>query len=69
MPKKYPRTEAAPATLKECIEYFSDPNVALAYMVAIRWPDGEVACPTIREVPKQFAPGESEPMPNNRIHR
>lgn len=46
MPKKSPRTEAVPSTLKECIEYFADPNVALAYMVAIRWPDGEIACPT-----------------------
>jgi len=46
MPKKSPRIESAPATLKECIEYFSDPNRALAYVVAMRWPDGEIACPT-----------------------
>lgn len=46
MPKKNPRSEAAPATLQEVIEYFADPNRALAYMVAMRWPDGEISCPT-----------------------
>ena len=45
MPKKAPRSEAVPATLAEAIEYFADPDVALAYMVTMRWPDGEIACP------------------------
>lgn len=45
MPKKAPRTEAAPSTLAECIEYFSDPDICLAYMVTMRWPDGEIKCP------------------------
>jgi transposase-like protein len=46
MPKKNPRSEAAPANLQEAIRYFADPDIALAYMMTIRWPDGEVSCPT-----------------------
>lgn len=46
MPKKSPRTEAVPSTLLEAIRYFADPDVALAFMVSLRWPDGEVTCPT-----------------------
>lgn len=46
MPKKNPRSEAAPATLQEAIEYFSDDATTLAYMVAMRWPDGDIQCPT-----------------------
>jgi transposase-like protein len=33
-------------TLLEAIRYFSDPDVCLAYLVAQRWPDGKVTCPT-----------------------
>lgn len=46
MPKKSPRTEAVPSTLLEAVRYFADPDLALAFMVTLRWPDGEVACPT-----------------------
>ena len=45
MPKKNPRTEGVPNTLTEAIEYFSDPAVTLAFMMTVRWPDGEIACP------------------------
>lgn len=45
MPKKNPRTESEPKTLQEAILYFSDPDRALAYVVARRWPNG-VSCPT-----------------------
>lgn len=33
-----------PKTLQQAIVYFSDPDVALGCMVAIRWPDG-ITCP------------------------
>lgn len=36
----------APATLLEAIQYFSDPQVCLDFMVGLRWPDGVVVCPT-----------------------
>lgn len=38
-----PKTE--PTTLVDAIRMFADPDVALEYMVALRWPNG-VACPT-----------------------
>ena len=34
-----------PDTLLEAIRYFGDPDRCLAFLVAMRWPDG-VACPT-----------------------
>ena len=34
-----------PTTLLEVIRYFSDPDVCLAFMVQMRWPDGVVTCP------------------------
>ncbi len=37
---------ATPKTLQEAIRYFSDPDTCLAFMVALRWPDGNVKCPT-----------------------
>jgi len=46
MPKKNPRTEAVPSTLQEAAVYFAQPDVALMYFVALRWPDGEITCPT-----------------------
>jgi transposase-like protein len=36
----------APRTLQEAIQYFSDPDVCLAFMVEQRWPDGRVICPS-----------------------
>jgi transposase-like protein len=36
---------ASPTTLIDAIRFFSDPDVCLNFMVAIRWPDG-VICPT-----------------------
>src|SRR5437879_6465180 len=36
----------APATLVEATRYFADPDVCLSFMVALRWPDGNVKCPT-----------------------
>jgi transposase-like protein len=37
---------AAPKTLQEAIVHFADPKNCLAYLVAKRWPDGIVKCPT-----------------------
>jgi transposase-like protein len=37
---------APPETLIEAVRYFADQDRALAFMVAIRWPDGNVECPT-----------------------
>jgi len=36
----------APQTLQAAIEFFSDPDRCHAYMVSMRWPDGNVICPT-----------------------
>jgi transposase-like protein len=33
-------------TLQQAILYFSDPMKCVRYMVALRWPDGIVVCPT-----------------------
>lgn len=37
------RNASTPATLQKAIEYFSNPDHAFEYMVAMRWPDG-VTC-------------------------
>jgi transposase-like protein len=39
------KTQQDPKTLVEAINYFSNPDRALAFMTAIRWPDGTVTCP------------------------
>jgi len=39
------KSESDPSTLQQAIQFFSNPDRALAYFVARRWPDG-VACPT-----------------------
>jgi transposase-like protein len=36
----------SPKTLQEAILYFSDADHCLQYMVAKRWPNGKVVCPT-----------------------
>ncbi len=33
-------------TLLEAVRYFSDPDRCLEYLIAQRWPDGKVTCPT-----------------------
>ncbi len=39
------KTPTAPATLVGAVRYFTDPDVCLSFMVALRWPDGNVTCP------------------------
>lgn len=34
-----------PQTLKEAIEYFSDPDMCFEYVVNLRWQNGAVTCP------------------------
>src|ERR1700734_330266 len=36
----------SPKTLQDAILHFSNPDNCIAYMVAMRWPDGVVVCPT-----------------------
>jgi transposase-like protein len=38
------KTIAAPTTLAGAIRYFTDPDVSLAFLAGLRWPDG-VTCP------------------------
>src|ERR1044071_9345776 len=33
-------------TLQQAVKYFSDPDNCQNYMIAVRWPDGKVTCPT-----------------------
>jgi transposase-like protein len=37
-------TNSTPETLLQAIQHFSDPDVALAFMIGLRWPNG-VTCP------------------------
>ena len=43
----------APQTLAEAIRHFADPDVALAFMVKLRWPAG-VACPHCGDMAVSF---------------
>lgn len=43
-----------PETLKDAIQYFADPDNALNFMVAIRWPDGKVTCPCCQSADTVF---------------
>jgi transposase-like protein len=35
-----------PKTLQQAIQYFTDPENCREFMVAMRWPDGKITCPT-----------------------
>src|ERR1700741_3993200 len=35
----------APQTLLQAVQYFAAPDVALAFVAALRWPDGLPTCP------------------------
>jgi transposase-like protein len=34
-----------PKTLLQAVQYFADPKVCFATMLAVKWPDGTIACP------------------------
>src|SRR2546430_1261311 len=38
------KTKHLPNSLTEAVRYFADPDVALTFLAALRWPDG-VTCP------------------------
>src|SRR6266571_3352044 len=35
-----------PETLIEAVRFFADPDTCQSFLVALRWPDGNVTCPT-----------------------
>src|ERR1022692_224951 len=39
------RDQAAPETLIQAVQYFTDPDNCIAFLAAHRWPDGEPICP------------------------
>ncbi|HEV2380145.1 MAG TPA: IS1595 family transposase [Terriglobia bacterium] len=45
-----------PTTLQEAILYFANPDRCLAYLIARRWPDGVVVCPTCGSKSVHFIP-------------
>src|SRR5580698_1592227 len=45
-----------PSTLQEAIIHFANSENCLAYMVARRWPDGVVSCPTCGKVNPRYIP-------------
>ena len=46
--------DGEPTTLQEAILYFSDPQVCFDTMLAVRWPDGVVRCPTCGRTDPRF---------------
>lgn len=48
--EKTTMTTRDPQTLLEAVRYFTDPDVCHAYMVKIKWPDGQVCCPACGSV-------------------
>jgi transposase-like protein len=45
-----------PETLKDAIPYFAQPEKALAFMIALRWPDGVICCPNCGHDDAMFMP-------------
>ena len=43
-----------PKTLQEAIQYFSNPDNCITYMVPLTWPNGVVACPTCGRTDPKF---------------
>lgn len=54
--KGAPTMNREPQTLIEAIRYFADPDVALDFVVKMRWPDGNVTCPTCGSDDVRFIP-------------
>jgi transposase-like protein len=51
-----PQPIAEPKTLQQAVVHFSDPDNCIAYMVAKRWPDGVVKCPTCGSAEVSYLP-------------
>jgi transposase-like protein len=47
---------AWPKTLHDAIAYFADPDNCVAFLVAQRWPDGDVVCPTCGRADAKYLP-------------
>jgi len=45
-----------PKTLQDAIIYFADPDNCVSYLVARRWPDGTVICPTCGRADAAYIP-------------
>ncbi|MEX2322434.1 MAG: transposase [Acidimicrobiia bacterium] len=45
MPAKKKSVSQEPQTLVEAVRYFSDPDVCLAFVAGLRWPDSKPVCP------------------------
>ena len=45
-----------PKSLQEAIIYFSNPDNCIAHLVAQRWPDGIVKCPTCGNEKVNYVP-------------
>jgi transposase-like protein len=43
-----------PETLQQAVVYFSDPDRCLEAAISLRWPDGQVACPTCESTDVHF---------------
>ena len=56
MATKHPKKtkHIGPKTLLDAIRYFADPDVALAFLVSLRWPDGEPGCPRCGDMDIRF---------------
>lgn len=39
------KTQEAPQSLLEAVQYFSDADACHSYMASLKWPDGKVICP------------------------
>src|ERR671923_2333492 len=46
----------APTTLQEAVIYFSDRKRCQRYMIAERWPDGQVRCPQCDSTAVKYLP-------------
>ena len=46
----------APKTLQDAIVYFANPDNCVAFLVAQRWPDGDVVCPTCGRADAKYLP-------------
>ncbi len=46
--------QPVPETLLGAIRYFADPDVCLAFVAALRWPDGRVTCPRCQGTEHSF---------------
>jgi transposase-like protein len=49
-------SNATPASLLEAVNFFADPDISLAFVARLRWPDGVVTCPRCAAAKATFLP-------------